>query len=65
MKDKSILILLGIVTLFSCNDTKRNAKRINQHIEIKSPEKSTEEKKEIKESADLSSFFNKYIPSFL
>ncbi len=43
MKDKSILILLGIVTLFSCNDTKRNAKRINQHIEIKSPEKSTEE----------------------
>jgi hypothetical protein len=40
---KQLIILIGIVTLFSCNDTKRNAKITNQHIEIKSTEKSTEE----------------------
>jgi hypothetical protein len=39
---KQLAILIGIVTLFSCNETKRNAKIINQHIEIKSTEKSTE-----------------------
>lgn len=43
---EQLLILIVILTFFSCNDTKRNTKRINQHIEkveIKSPEKSSEE----------------------
>ena len=43
---KQLVIWLGILTLFSCNHTKRNENRINQHIEnieIKSPKKSKEE----------------------